>query len=251
MKKLSLFLLLALASCLRAQSSPAAHVISASRSVRTLDKDEAYRTRYISSYHRTTDKAILEDERVGNFLLNSVSREGSIKKMTRVTKGLWRIDLADYKFDPKLWEKLLDVEPFWHVPAVDLEKGVKEEYVEEKTGRRISFDGGRTFQDEVRRVKKQVEAKKQTEQTFSPWLPLKESADLVLLTKSNVPIVRLDWLLYQIGASDRRKLPYNEILGFKNEKEFQLLGGADVKVAQKLGLDQWAVVGRSTVTLNA
>lgn len=79
-----------------------------------------------------------------------------------------------------------------------------------------------------------------------------EYATLVLLTGSEIPIVRADWFIYQTAIQEGRGTAgYYDFLSLgKKEADFQELIAADVKAAQRVKREMAASVGRSGVTLN-
>ncbi len=272
MRTLATILVLLLWTTQPLSSSPSEMVRAAALDCSKLVPEQRLRSRYLTMYHVKEKETLAKWEKGGAFWINALSTEVDLKKLTLVSPGLWRVDIGDYGWAKEVWEKLLEAQdPYFHVrlAEVKVEKIVPkekveqvEEWVDEPTGRRISFDNGRTWQQETRKVKrvrdiKKVEESKdakkdeQQKEALAPHLPYKEMGELVLMTQTQIPLVRLDWFIHQVGAEEGRKAGYYNWVGVDKYSTFQDLGGTNSKVSRKLKLNLRAIVGRSTVTLNS
>lgn len=260
---MSVFLLAALACGQAAASSPKEAVRLAAADVATLSLDRQQQARYLGLYHITDVQLLQQWDRVLRFHVNSLSTEVPLVKPVRIAPGLWRVYLDDYGWKREVWERLLEagevgVEPYFHVRILQAVVPVaveKEETIEVPTGNRVSYDGGRTWANETKKVtrKRKVEQKAEakTVAAAAPWLDAAQISALILATQSQVPIVRADWWLYQTGAQKDRKAGYYDFLNLgKKRADFQALSVVDRKAAARLKLDMLAVVGRSSVTLH-
>lgn len=209
-------LLLALAT--PALAGPGEAYALAARDVRTLDPVTATRARYF------TTAALREEEKAALlkalwFHVNSLSREAEFAFPRPVGPDLYRVDLLDYAWDARTWEKLADVEPYFHV----------------------KLQGG-TVRGKGPRVPRVVTAQ-------APWLPAAEAAYLVNRTQSQVPVVRADWFLFQ--TSRQVVAPgYYDFLGLGNkEADFLRLIGADKDAARRLRKEIAANLAKSGVAI--
>jgi hypothetical protein len=269
-------------------SDPAAAFAAAAADARRLPADRALFVRYFwrppySADLKENRKRLAERADFDACWLNFLSREADLVKPVGVAGDVWRFFLDDYRIDPKVWEKLLDVEPWFHARILVAGKKEakaaprKEDDLEDVVlptnlgRRRVSFDGGRTWVDQVRvdgdwmgypearkkfAPKKPAAAKRQefgkpgTAAAAGDWLgDPRNVADLITLTQSQVPLVRADWFLFQSGQQLERKAGYYDFLGLgKKLADFDRLVGANVEVSRELRRAHRAVVGRSTVT---
>lgn len=262
-----LFLLLLLAWPARADEEaptpPAEHYRLADRDAERLPRDRQVQARYLTLYHMTHQPKRLERWTLNGLWwhrnLDTVAVEDGEVAFRPVAPGLWRIYLDEVGWKKETWEKLLEVpEPFFHVQIdqkqVGLETVEVEKEVEELTGRRMSYDGGKTWIPETRRVRKKVREQKKTDARFVAASPghLKDALHLIATTQTQVPVARLDWFIRQTAIQEGRKVGYYDFLNLgDDEKDFQKLVGADVKLAQALRRERKAVVGISSVTLNS
>ncbi len=235
----ALFLLALLATAGRANPSAEA-VKEALADAQGLPPEAAQRTRYLS-LHAFPPAARAEAAKVLAFWANSLSRESDLIPPRKVSDGLLAVVLDDYGWKAKTWEKLLDVEPYFH-QLLEVTEVVSQEYgyytnAAAKTGWVKT------------RVAKEVKVVKKT--ASAQWLPLNDIARLIVLTGSEVPVVRGDWWFYQTAIQKDRKAGYYDWLALgKKEADFQRLIGADVDAARKLKKEIAASIARSGVTLN-
>lgn len=163
--------------------------------------------------------------KVLDFWVNGFSREAELTPLVRVRPDLLRLDLRAYGIDPKVWENLANVEPYFTV-------------------RLKAFAPGP-------RPKGSLPAPRRPATALAPWLDSASAKALALYTRSKVPVVRGDWFLAHTGLQVGRKgTGYFDFLGVKNRADFQALVGLDEKLAVRLRKETRAIVARSGVALN-
>lgn len=229
---------------------PASAVRAALADVRRLPAGRQVQARYLSLYHLPAVEQA-RWEKVLRFWANSLSSEVDLTYPVRVAPGLWRVYLDDYGWKREVWEKLLDVpEPYFHVRILKVIEDEREwGYWRDQYGRQVKegTPGASWVKTRVEKVKK-----RQTQAVAAPWLPPAETADLILRTQTQIPIVRGDWWLFQTGIAKDRKAGYYDWLNLgQKESDFQRLVGVDVKLAKRVKRELRAVIGRSGVTLQA
>lgn len=239
----AVFLWLACASV--AAANPAAAVAAAHADCARLPEDAQKRTRYFSLY-AIPEKGRAEYAKVMNVHINSLSREAHPQPCRVVAKDLLAVDIRDYTWDAKVWERLATEDPYFHA-LIEITKTV--ETTIQKHYPAGTYDGKYYEAGDwpvVVRTKTKV---KKT--SAAPWLPPKETAALALMTQSEIPIVRADWFLFQTAIQADRKAGYYDFLGLgKSQKDFEeLLGGDEVK-SKKAKREIIGLMARSGVTLN-
>lgn len=226
-----------------AAANPAAAVAFAHADCAKLPEDTAKRTRYFSLY-AIPEKSRAEFARIVDFHVNMLSREAHIQPCRRVTPDLLAVDIEDYTWDAKVWERLVTEEPYFHAiveTVTTIEKTEKKHY---PAG---TYDGKyHEAGDWDVIVRTKVKAKKAA---LAPWLPAKESAALALATQSEIPIVRADWFIHQTAIQLDRKAGYYDFLGLgKAQKDFDDLAGVDLKKAKAAKREIFGLLSRSGVT---
>ena len=219
--------------------SPADAIAQAHADLSRLPVEARYDVRYLSLYavpKAEREKAV----RILNGHVNSLSREPDLTPLYVVpgSQGsLCRLYLRDYRWDTKVWEKLVD--PYF-TQAIEVER------LEWWPGG--NYDGqhypAKAFQ--VRYKDKQL--------VLAPWLTetvqaKKHLEEVVGWTGSKIPVVRAEWFFNQTAAAVDRTPNYYDFLGVKDEKTFQDAIGADVKKAADLGNEIREAVAISGVTL--
>jgi hypothetical protein len=238
----------ALVAVLLATSSyagPAEAVTSAAKDARSVPVATSYR-------YLTTDgmrpKEVESFYKALTFHVNSLSREADLVAPLAVGAGLYRVNLVDYQWDARTWEKLADVEPYFHV-TLAAETVEYEEYGHWYiNGQAVAGkQPGATWKTEERRP-----VKKQSNRTraAAPWLPAVDIAYLIERTQSQCPIVRADWFLTQT-ARQQGAPGYYDFLGLGNkESDFLDLIGADKGKARKLKKEIAGLMMKSGVAIN-
>lgn len=176
------------------------------------------------------------------FTVNSLSRESELVAPRLATPDLVVLNIQDYGWDARVYEKLADRDPYFHV---QLEK-VVEIQTKEEVGYRTPSGAWVTTgtRPVTKREKKKVTA-------AAPWLPAAEIAQLILLTQSQAPILRADWFLVQANIQvNRGGAGYYNFLGLKNRADLEKLVALDRKAAQRVRREVAAIITESGVALN-
>ncbi|QEL18521.1 hypothetical protein [Limnoglobus roseus] len=239
--------LLALSAPAGAQT-PAAAVDAAALDAARVRSAESRYVRYLSLYDVADPKELTRWDQLLRFWANSLSREVDLTPPTRVTPNLWRVDLRDYGWDAKVWEKLADTEPYFLVKltaAVTTPATTERKYwpggVNSTDGKH--YDAG--WYDVV------TPAKAAAKVAFGPQVDGPRALTLAAYTGSAVPVVKLNWWITEATRANDRGTGYYSWLGLgAKEADFLKLVGADVKEAQRLRREIGAIVSRSPVTLN-
>lgn len=203
----------------------------------TLPKDLRKATRYFWLGPRYPQPDQWADAwRRMNLSVNQKSREPDIVQVRVLPCGnVGAINLTDYgKPFTDAWDKLVEVEHYWHVNIVT-----------QKTVTDTGAKGKKT---------QRVEEKNQA--AFAPWAY--EGTDssalqfLVDATQSEVPIYRADAFVWQTDFAAREKGPaYFDFLGVKNEKDFDEAIGYNAEVLKKFPRFLRDAVAESTVAVNS
>lgn len=145
-----------------------------------------------------------------NFHVNQLSRSPDLAPLRKVNQELWALSTEDYGWDTKVWEKLADVDPYFHVQAV-VEK---------------PWYGG-IWSGDGRNYAKGSFYYKQRTTLHAPWLNQKQIIELAYRTYSNAPIVRADWFFTQtcrqVDLQNKSIVGYYDFLGIKDRATFQRL----------------------------
>lgn len=217
-------------------------------------------TRYLALFPSTGETAE-ELRRVLSVHVNSLSREPDIEIPLVVGGSLLRIDIRNYKWNPKTWEKLANFDPYFHVRVKIAGDTGKVEYREigKKTidwpGGVYDFGNGTSQYAPAGKYNVPVYEKVGGVDTTvaAPWLPPKEIVDLVKWTGSQVPIVRADWFFVrsvrQLSLDNKNDtgVGYYDWLEIKNRDDYFRLGRFDEKASKDLGKHIRAAVSESGV----
>lgn len=251
-------------------SSPREAFAYAAKDIQSVPKPLRKYQRYLTDYQYVEDPKTLDTRaKLGDFWINSLSREADLVKMTRVVYrdhdgkpvivlGLYRINLLDYRIPLKVWEKLAFTDPYLHTPTEKVKKPIGPvEYELVPT----SWEGGiwpgdgkfyekGSFRYEKRVPKKQEEV---VEEKAGHAVGV-DPKDIITLTtecNSQAPILRLDWFMVETSQqTERQGTGYYDFLEIKNRKDFDALSflrKEDVEKAQKRVM---AIVPKSGVALN-
>lgn len=122
--------------------------------------------RYVTSYALPAD--LQKNAPVAlSLVMNSVSRSSRMVQAVRISETVWRIDLAAYGLDPKLWESMVADEPYFHQ---------KVQVLDPKTGKR------------------------QTVYTDGGWVGLDDATALRTITGSGGALMRLDYFVSKVSV---------------------------------------------------
>lgn len=239
---------------LASSQSPNDAVIVSLKHAKTLTTDEARRTRYLSLYN-LNEVQIGELQKALSFHVNSLSREGDVTKPKLIAPNLVRVILDDYTWKRETWERLADVDPHFHQAKL-----IDEDIYEDKEfGWWVTKDGrmlnektpGSTWKlDHIE--KRKVGTKKIRKNALSAsWLDTNAISELIVLTNSQVPIVRADWFIVQTAIARKDQVSYYDFLELGDkEKDFLDLIGADIKLSKAKKKEIAAILDISGVAIN-
>lgn len=211
--------------------SPADAVALAHADILTLAPNIRPLTRYLSLVHLPTQEERIDAWRVLSYHVNILSREPDFGRPALIGGIVLRLNTADYGWDvAKTWERLGDIDPFFHI--------------------RVQQEFGWYESDGVW-TKTRVE----TKTALAPWLSTSKEAQnalaqLAILTKSGSPILHGSWFLAQTSQQADRLVGYYDWLSLGTDrKNFQELVGASPAQAKKRK-EIAAVILNSTVALH-
>lgn len=218
-----------------AGEAPADAVILAAQDLARLPHESRHLYRYLWAGHLP-----LEERRtlwrVIGFHCNQLSSEPEIIQ-PRLLQGetIAVVNLLDYGWKSEVWEKFLDVEPYFHVHLVD------------KHGRKTTAQAPWISLPAVREEPSTTEPGR----TRIVRAPEGQSIDyLVEATTSQTPILRADDFLWQSSIqADRNGVGYYQWLGIKDEKTFDRLVGFDNEILKRFPRHLRDAVAISSVTL--
>ncbi len=185
--------------------------------------------------------------------VNLISREAAFAYPKLVARGLWRVDVRDYQWNRDTWEKLGDIDPYFHRQEVRVVE-VTEEYPVRQAYGYTDHHGQKViteYRDETRKRTR----KKRVVRSFL-YVPLGAGtlASLSLLTTSQAPIVRADWFLVQgarqtsLRNQDDTGVGYYDWLQLKSRDDYFRLVGFRQRDAQRVQAEYRAVVKKSGVS---
>lgn len=196
--------------------------------------DAARFARYQSAYHTADESELVAYGKALSFWVNSLSRNAEVVKPRAVGPTLWAIDLREYGIDPEVYDKLADVDPFFHRKLV-----VGPGEVEYPGGWLAGeFFGPGKYQFKEKYFAKPVGVFKG-----------KNQIALSKLTHSNAPILFLPWFIQQTSQQEGRAVGYYDIQGLRNLADLEALAGLDRKAAQRVQKEVASLVVESGVTL--
>lgn len=234
--------------------SPAAAVEAAARDLAAV-KGSHRPYRYFSAYwldpnDEADARALERIDQALRFWAPSLGRRARLAVPLRVTPTLWRVCLDDYKWDPKVWERLGQAEPWFTVQTVKVTPGKPG-----AVGRYVwkPVPGRPGVSEQAWEPARAAEPdRKETTPAAAPWVPLREAVYLQEQTGSLVPVVAADWWVFQTGQQRDRVAGYYDWLGLgKKRADFLALGDADLDRSEKLEKLRRAAVKRSEVVHNA
>ncbi len=191
--------------------------------------------RYLTIYNVPEARRI-ELRQVIDFATNSLSREAEIVRTQLVAPTLLRLNIFNYGYDPKVWDKLATVDPFFHVQLKIVKGAIAQHYFSAQTGSKAGWYAAQAQSDV-------------TVAAIAPWLPAADAAELVALTQTAAPILRADWWFSQVFIQAGRKgTGYYDFLGVKSRDDFDKLIGFNRKESQRVKKETAAIVARSGVS---
>lgn len=181
-------------------ASPQQALAVAHANCKRIAPESQVQVRYLDATH-LPPKDLIEAFQVISGHCNGLSTESDINLPTFLEGGVFRVNLLDYGWKMETWEKLAEDEPYFHAE------------VEQEYGYIVN---GVWKTTETRRERAHVGGQ--------------PAIDLISMTQSQVPIVRVDWFFSQTAIQYKRKAGYYDFLGIKNQKDFETLVGFDKKL---------------------
>jgi len=230
-----------------AVASPADAVSSAWKDLQTVASVDRPFIRYHSLY-AVPDKDRETFLKVYAFHVNSLSRRARLRSIKEllVTPELIRIDTRYFRWNHSVYDKLVDIDPYFHV-LVSTEETKK--VTEDWPGGIWPGDGKEYTKGAFKYQKPVTTISKKSSTATSPWLPTEPMRYLVEETQSKAPILRADWFLVQTATNKDRVAGYYAFLELTNRTDFEKLTGLNVKEAQRLEREIASIVQKSGVSI--
>lgn len=216
-----------------ALASPQSALAAAWEDARGIPPGAAQYTRYLDA---SVFPAGYRDEafKAMNFHANQLSRAPDLAPLRKVGPELWAVSTEDYGWDVKTWEKLADVDPYFHVQAV----------IEKPWYGGVWNGDGKWYAAGSFNYKHRTTA-------HAPWLDRQKIAELAYRTQSNAPIVRADWWFTQtcrqVDLQNKSVVGYYDFLDIKDRAGFQKLIKLNEKDSIEFGKELRAALENSGV----
>lgn len=227
-------------------NSPADAVSSAHADLQKVPERDRPFVRYHSLYHvPAKDRETFL--KVHSFQVNSLSRKARLRRSqdALAAPDLVRLDVRDFGWDPKTYDKLSEADPYFHV-LVQVEE---EETVEKVWPGGVWPGDGKFYPKGAFKIQERLKAVKgKPRAATAPWLPADKVKDLVEQTGSSSPVLRADWFLVQTGIQRTRVAGYYDFLGLKKRDDFWALIGFNLKDAQDRQREIASIVRSSGVS---
>jgi len=201
---------------------------------KTLSKAELYYIRYLDLHN------IPPSNRQNYYDIISVILNGFIKERNAIVTPAWggpdntmiRVNLFDYRIDPKAWDKLGEQDPYFHQIILKQDVVTKEVQTEElewyKTGLYYGSDINKPEWKQRYKTKQVVETSKPVrKQVAAGWLHKDPAGELGVLLQTNFPILRADWFITNVTLEPN----YSNFLGIKTLDDLKKFGGFDRRTA--------------------
>jgi hypothetical protein len=183
--------------------------------------------RYLDFHNVQSVKDRLRFKKILDGHLQHLSREPDLVPLVYCDPRtlVVRLDLRDYGLDPKVYEKLAEADPYYHVK---IEREVDETYYW-KGGR---ASDGRDYKEGTYPTGKKAKRKVAALAPILTDCPncVALLSDLAKWSESSVFLLKADWFFNQTAAAQNRTPNYYDFLGVKSEKDFQRLIGFDAKL---------------------
>lgn len=170
---------------------------------------------------------------VVTFLLNSLSRNDIIVRPAwgGPDKTLIRVNLHDYKIDPKVWDKIGVKDPYFHTDLIEYEITTVTDWEtyqgsDGKWYYKSYVDSHGRTQYYPKQVQQKTPRKVRAVTSGGSPLPLQT---LVKWTQSKAPILRADWFLVNFSVAPN----YYDLLGLKKLEDFDDLIAFDKRAKRK------------------
>ncbi len=227
---------------------PRAAVLQALNDADQLAKEDQPFQRYLYQPDLPYDQTFAHAQRLG---VNLISRESQLAYPKRVVPGLYRIDLRDFAINPKVYERLADIDPYFH--RKQLQEVVEE--VEVPYERSYGYyDAYGNFQHSYYKTeyKKQKKVTARVRNLLYAPQAAGQLASLALLLETQAPIVRADWFLVQTARqislnNQQTGAGYYDFLEVKDRNDyFKLIGQHTDQFNSKVLIQ--SVVGESGIS---
>ncbi len=191
--------------------------------------------------------------------VNLISREATLAYPHQIADGVWRVDLREYQWNPKVWEKLGLIDPYFHRNDVQVVTETEDTYEDVYHWWPGGYwtDGcyyaANSFQYYKRERRQRKVQKKVVSRTLYVPQGAGQLASLALLTESDAPIVRADWFLAQgarqtsLDNEEDTGVGYYDWLELKDLSDYLKLIGEDEKTFLRIEQELRSVVGESGV----
>jgi hypothetical protein len=161
------------------------------------------------------------------FHTNQLSRNPEFVRPRAVNDELLAVVLTDYGWKSTTWEKLANIEPYYHVQLLEQWPG--------------GYSGATFYKPGRYRTP-----------AAAPWLDAKQIAYLIIATQSQAPIVRADWWFVQSARqlsldNNQTGAGYYDWLGITKRADFERLVKLNAKDSIEIGKEIRAAVERSGV----
>lgn len=188
---------------------------------------------------------------------NGLSREASFGRplvVAGTAPPLYRLDIRDYGWRKKTWEKLADLDPYFHARV---EAAGAEVYYEDE-----NWPGGVDRRDgkyyPPGRYKVERERKVAAREVNAFHLPADPAAPakLATLLHNKAPLVRADWFWLQtVRNIDRNNnantgAGYYDFLDVRDERDLEDLAGVSRKLAERARKETRAIIKASGVNVS-
>ena len=250
--------------------SPADAALAAAKDIGTVATDSRSSCRYLTVYNFPPVERG-EAVKILSVHLNGLSREPElvIPAVVPGTEGsLLRIDIRDYGWDPKTWDKLGEFDTYFHVQLQRRQQAVIKRTTDENGHKWFRVGDGdwvleyQNVNGQLVQKNKLPEPEKGEEvRALAPWLSrseidAKQLGYLAEATQSVSPILRADWFLRHTAVQEADKFGgkapgYYDFLKIANQKDYEEALGLNLKLVRTAFKDETAAaVARSTVALN-
>ena len=235
-----------------AVASPSAAVANAYADALTLPPTEVTHYRYL--WIPTPAKHAKDFRATLNYHLQIISREGAFYPGTYVAPDLLRIDLREYRTDPKTFEKLKDVDVFFRA-KVKVKRSSEERLAAAQQGKRLSkfIEKGAAAPWLLTNEEQATLDKAKTPEEREAVAALTNISRLIALCQTEVPVQNAEHFFVntarQISIRNVEEgVGYHDWLGLKKRDDFFNLVGLDEKKSIDAQKEWRAVVERSGIS---
>lgn len=183
-----------------------------------------------------SQQAKAEHRQAGDYWDNSTSVEAELAHLRPVTATLFAIQRDDLGWPEAVFDAAALEDPVFHVRLKQVAGSLGRAYFP------ATKDTKAGWYEATFPVAKEVSA-------IAPWMPAADAAELVALTQTASPLLRLDWFLSRIATQPGRKgTGYYDVLRLKKRDDFEKLVGLNRKESQRVKREVDSIVKRSGVS---